>query len=111
MPTRSLGDFYLKDHKYSDNAPKLLTPPYIKWEPELIEYSISKDDKYLVLATDGLWDNLSGKQVFDYINNNIDSNNIAEDLKLLSLRKSIENYNIDMNMLMNIPYGSDRRRI
>ncbi len=39
--TRSLGDQMYK--------------PWVSCQPEVTVYDIKKDDKYLILATDGLW--------------------------------------------------------
>jgi protein phosphatase 1L len=40
--TRSFGDFSLKK--------------FIICEPEITEYCVKKEDMFLILATDGLWD-------------------------------------------------------
>lgn len=36
-------------------------------EPEELEYALGKDDQLLVLASDGLWDHVSGAEVGNYI--------------------------------------------
>lgn len=47
--SRSIGDKYLS--------------PYVICEPELRQFKIQKENKYLVLATDGLWDVLTNQEV------------------------------------------------
>lgn len=47
--SRSIGDKYLN--------------PYVICEPELRQFKLQKDNKYIVLATDGLWDVLSNQEV------------------------------------------------
>ncbi|XP_062266287.1 pyruvate dehydrogenase [acetyl-transferring]-phosphatase 1, mitochondrial-like isoform X2 [Platichthys flesus] len=37
-------------------APHYLTPPYLSAQPEVIRHHIRPSDKFLVLATDGLWE-------------------------------------------------------
>ncbi|CAG8443814.1 10279_t:CDS:2 [Ambispora gerdemannii] len=39
------------------------TPPYVTARPEITHHKISKSDKFLVLATDGLWERLSNDEV------------------------------------------------
>lgn len=50
MPTRTLGDAYFK------KAGVIATP-------ETGIYNINKEDKYIIMATDGLWDELSNEEV------------------------------------------------
>ena len=47
--SRAIGDRMLKD--------------YVSAEPEIIERTITKDDAFIVIATDGLWDVLSNQAV------------------------------------------------
>lgn len=67
QPTRSLGDFYLKQERF--NAPQLgarripdpFSPPYVKWTPEVSTRPVVGGDLFLILATDGLWDEMSSQ--------------------------------------------------
>lgn len=38
-------------------------------------YNIADDDKYLILATDGLWDEYSHDEVASILHNKIDTHN------------------------------------
>lgn len=71
MPTRAIGDLRLKwrdfnfhefdeKHGYRKSIPGF-TGPYINSEPEIQVIELTKQDKYLVMASDGLWDELSRK--------------------------------------------------
>ncbi|KAK3085335.1 hypothetical protein FSP39_001683 [Pinctada imbricata] len=40
-----------------------ITPPYLTAEPEVMKHTLTPNDKFLVIATDGLWDMLSPEQV------------------------------------------------
>ncbi|KAJ3211082.1 hypothetical protein HDU67_004790 [Dinochytrium kinnereticum] len=79
MPTRAFGD---ARYKWSlDIQNKLLpalsrrstprnykTPPYVTAEPEVTHYLIDpKRDKFLVLATDGLYDELESEEVVSVV--------------------------------------------
>ncbi|KAG0461289.1 hypothetical protein HPP92_021586 [Vanilla planifolia] len=55
--TRSIGDGDLK--------------PAVTAEPEIIETTLSADDEFLVMASDGLWDVVSNKEVISIINNTV----------------------------------------
>jgi len=71
MPSRSIGDFRLKYREFNfHNFSKELgyripipdyTGPYITHEPDIQVFDLTKDDKWLILATDGLWDEVSRK--------------------------------------------------
>ena len=60
MLGRSFGDWHLKSHGVS-------------CEPHITRINISDNDKYIILATDGIWDTLEESEVFD-LSKNYDSN-------------------------------------
>nr|CAG4636160.1 EOG090X05SW [Eubosmina coregoni]SVE69786.1 EOG090X05SW [Eubosmina coregoni] len=75
MPLRAFGDFRFKWPRHvlekwvspvvGETAlpPNYKTPPYLTARPELTHYTLSPRDKFLVIASDGLWDLLSPTQV------------------------------------------------
>jgi serine/threonine protein phosphatase PrpC len=66
MPTRSIGDFFLKHEKfqmpYGDQSmgyrPPFIvfTPPYIDYQPDIQQHTITPTDEYIILGSDGIWD-------------------------------------------------------
>lgn len=46
------------------------TPPYLSARPEIIKHTLSPRDKFVVIASDGLWDLLSPTQVVRLVCNN-----------------------------------------
>ncbi|CAM2717281.1 unnamed protein product [Rotaria socialis] len=81
-PFRAFGNIrfkwpknYLKEYlqPYYKNVDALvqfyLTPPYLTVRPEIIKHKLTKNDKFLVLATDGVWDALSPEKVVELIFN------------------------------------------
>ncbi len=63
QPTRSFGDFYLKHPEYNFTNLPVFTGPYVDYRPVVTHFKRLKDDKYLILATDGMWDELEDKDV------------------------------------------------
>ena len=74
QPLRAFGDIQLKQSreelsKIFSFVPnykpfkELHTPPYLTAEPEVFHYKLDASDKFIVLATDGLWDILSNEDV------------------------------------------------
>ncbi len=74
MPTRAFGDLRLKYKEFNNPeqvpAVKGFRPPienfngpYISHLPEIMSFDLTKNDKKVVLATDGLWDELKVKDV------------------------------------------------
>jgi pyruvate dehydrogenase phosphatase len=82
MPFRAFGDIrfkwpanYLREYlqpyyKKGDAIPQFyITPPYLTVKPEITKYKLTKKDKFLLLATDGVWDLLSPEKVVELIFN------------------------------------------
>ncbi|XP_054856692.1 pyruvate dehydrogenase [acetyl-transferring]-phosphatase 2, mitochondrial isoform X1 [Eublepharis macularius] len=81
MPSRAFGDVQFKwsqelQHNVLGNRdetkalniyeyvpPNYHTPPYLTAEPEVTYHKIRRQDKFLVIASDGLWDMLSNEEV------------------------------------------------
>lgn len=73
-PLRAFGDFrykwpidVLKQYvvpQYGEQVipPNYLTPPYLTAEPEISYHLITPRDRFLIVATDGIWDFLSPTQ-------------------------------------------------
>lgn len=74
MPTRAFGDLRLKhdefnfhygmeEHGYRRPIPKEnYSGPYINHLPDIMVHDLTPEDKFLVLASDGLWDELNRKE-------------------------------------------------
>ena len=78
IPLRAFGDMRYKwsvndlksivnilDTPYARNIipPNYYTPPYLTCEPEITHYRLTPKDKFLVIASDGLWEQLSDEKV------------------------------------------------
>jgi len=119
QPTRSLGDFHLKLKEFNKNN-LLFNGPYISNEPEINIFKLNKNDKYLVLATDGLWDDIKSTELSKLIEiyNDIVDEKEEKNIENLSyyilynvLNKICENFGINIKKLMKIKEGKYLRRI
>ncbi|KAM9963000.1 hypothetical protein ACTFIW_006221 [Dictyostelium discoideum] len=68
--SRALGDSFLT--------------PYVIPDPHLSSFTISKDDKFLILACDGVWDLISDEEAVETIAGISDPNKAAETLRDLA---------------------------
>ena len=87
QPTRSLGDLYLK---YSEFRPGMdknsalvpythkdpgrsrrvrspFSPPYVLSRPEIQHVTLTAQDDYLILASDGLWDEMTPQEAVHHL--------------------------------------------
>lgn len=83
-------DYRIKDLSVSRAIGDIKAGPYVTHMPDIFRYRLEKNDKFLVMACDGLWDKLSNQDVVNFIlhecydnttNNRINKNiNIAKKL-------------------------------
>lgn len=87
-PLRAFGDVMFKwsktkqeevfnpkgDKSFADMA-EFLTPPYLAAEPEVMSYQLQRTDKFLILATDGLWDMLSNEEAVEFVRDHLEKQN------------------------------------
>ena len=52
--------------------------PYVTHKPEIFKYKIKKNDKFIVIGCDGLWDVMTNKNVNDFILDKINKIKITE---------------------------------
>ena len=66
QPTRTIGDYYLKKEEYylGEDTYK---GPYLNCVPEIGEHKITKAHKYMIIASDGIWDALSKTQLLNIL--------------------------------------------
>jgi pyruvate dehydrogenase phosphatase len=62
QPTRTLGDYYLKREQYYQ-GPGQFKGPYLHCTPDVVEHQLTTAHRYLVVASDGVWDSLTKNQV------------------------------------------------
>ena len=83
--------------------------PYIKAVPEIKVVDITKDDQYIVMGTDGLWDFLSSKDVAEVIKSSqVGLKHIANSLFSEVMNKAAEEAGMSVERLMSMPPGKKR---
>lgn len=122
MVTRTIGDFRLKelefntqpfDREHGYRTPfKKFTGKYIISKPDIKEFDITKNDQYLVLATDGLWDEVSRKEVCELAQKSETSKeDFCQSLIDLSLEKYASKASITLDQLKKGEFCGSRRSI
>ena len=82
---------------------------YINHLPEIRSYDLNENSKGIVIATDGLWDELSSKDVEDIYNREYqNSNKLIKTLLDQAILKASERHGITADQLRKIEPG--RRR-
>jgi len=77
--TRSIGDPHYKD--------------FITCEPDIVEYTLDKDDQYIIMASDGFWNEISEEETVKLIKGFDKSNGLSNFLVGEALKRKL--YNID----------------
>ncbi|KAJ1939221.1 hypothetical protein FBU59_004197, partial [Linderina macrospora] len=83
MPTRAFGDSRYKwtletqqdlfpvlrprGHRYATTPENFLSPPYVTARPVIVRHKLADTDKFIVIASDGLYDQLSDAEVVDTV--------------------------------------------
>ena len=120
MPTRSFGDLDLKWPEFNNpqqlprdqgyRAPKkTFTPPYISHRPDVLVFDIHPEDKFLILASDGLWDELSEHTVASIVASTNDPKEAADLLLEAALTNAAKNAHMTPSQLKALTSG--RRRL
>lgn len=83
QPTRCIGDFILKSKEFIKSIPLLkrfssFNPPYITSEPEITAFNIGAEDEFIVMASDGIWDELDNQDVVDIVSESLMKGNSVE---------------------------------
>ncbi|KAG1547911.1 hypothetical protein G6F49_010060 [Rhizopus delemar] len=64
--SRAIGDFEFKQSENLSAEEQVVT-----CNPDLIEHEITKDDEFIVLACDGIWDCMTNQEVVDFVHKGI----------------------------------------
>lgn len=120
MPTRSFGDLYLKHNEFNNpmtysSVEGLTRPhirnfkgPYITHRPDVYVNDIKTEDQYLILATDGLWDDVSIQEAADIVATIGDSQTAAQALLERALLNAAASARMPIDSLKQMELGLRR---
>merc|ERR1712196_504398 len=123
QPTRSFGDFHLKDAAYEYDFErnrnlfnKPTTQPYISATPEVSVWPRHPQDELLVLGSDGLWDYLGPDDVQQLARPFLDGGAgrfqaLAQCLVDEVISRAAKAHNMEVSSLEAVPPGPIRRRL
>ena len=122
MPTRSFGDFRLKypEMNFHNQDPvngfrppiQNYSGPYITHKPEIREFDLTSKDVFVVLASDGLWDEINfdevGKLLKEKSSNGVE---VSQTLLNTVLNRSAERHGKSRDFISQLPPGDLKRSI
>ena len=123
QPTKSFGDFHLKraDVKVDPerNQPFLNQPksyPYIDADPDVsVTGRRVGEDKFLIAATDGLWDQFSSHEAVHIVVERLKAGRTVDEAALdlvdAALVRAAEENKISLEEMRRLPPGSSRRNL
>lgn len=82
--------------------------PYIKSVPEISIHEISEHDQFIVMASDGLWDFLNGKEILEFIPQKKNPKEIVEGIFTEVMKRAANDAKLTVESLMKIPPGKRR---
>jgi pyruvate dehydrogenase phosphatase len=112
--SRSIGDVYLKKAEF--NKEPLYTKyrirepfkrPILSGEPTITEHEIQPQDKFLIFASDGLWEQMSNQEAVDIVQNH-PRNGIARRLVKMALQEAAKKREMRYSDLKKIERGVRR---
>lgn len=97
-PLRSMGDYRYKWSKETMMRfvsekfvpPNYITPPYLSAKPDIMYHHLTSKDKFLILATDGLWDMLTPLDVVKLAGQHIQGKAYFTSFQMASPNPTIE---------------------
>ncbi|KAL6123799.1 hypothetical protein ACLB2K_076316 [Fragaria x ananassa] len=112
--SRSIGDAYLKRPEFNKEpllAKFRLSEPFqkpiLKAEPTILVRKLYPEDQFLILASDGLWEQLSNQEAVNIVQN-YPRNGIARKLVKAALREAVKKREIRYSDLKKIDRGVRR---
>ncbi|XP_015906530.1 pyruvate dehydrogenase [acetyl-transferring]-phosphatase 1, mitochondrial [Parasteatoda tepidariorum] len=73
--------------------PNYYTPPYLTAKPEVFHHHLTARDKFLILATDGLWEQMLPHKVVKFVGEHMSGKQTLDLLRLPRRRMSLDDIN------------------
>ncbi|XP_050383259.1 probable protein phosphatase 2C 68 [Argentina anserina] len=114
--SRSIGDAYLKRPEFSLDPsflrfqlPEPLRRPVLSAEPSVYTRVLQPEDRFIIFASDGLWDLMTNKEAVEVVHNN-PREGIAKRLLKVCLSKAARRSSMTYDELKKVEKG-ERRKI
>lgn len=96
-PLRSMGDYQYKFSKKTllelrsgfEVSPHYQTPPYLSAKPDIQHHRLTNKDKFLIIASDGLWDMVTPSEVVKLVGHHMKSTVVPK--KLTNIKPQVLN--------------------
>lgn len=96
-------DFRIKDLSVSRAFGDIDAEPYLTCMPDIYRYKLDKNDKFMVLACDGLWDVMNGQDVVNIILNECyDSTLTTRTNKNVNIARKLAEFAINKGSFDNV---------
>ncbi|KAF2585054.1 hypothetical protein F2Q70_00037439 [Brassica cretica] len=112
--SRSIGDAYLKKAEFNREpllakfrVPETFHTPILLAEPAITVHKIHSEDKFLIFASDGLWEHMTNQEAVDIVNTG-PRNGIARKLIKTALREAAKKREMRYSDLKKIDRGVRR---
>jgi len=121
QPTRAFGDFRLKHPEFNNPQDRDINHgyrmkidnfkgPYISHVPEIQVIEVDRNDKYLILSSDGMWDELTKQDVAKIAEKNLnDKQKLTTDLLNSAIGIAAQKIKISESEIRSIPVGQRRK--
>lgn len=113
--SRSIGDAYLKRPEYAldpsfprFHLPEPLRRPVLRADPAIYVRHLQPRDKFIIFASDGLWEHLANQEAVDIVHNN-PRLGIARRLIVSALAKAAKTRKIPYKEIKKLDQGARRR--
>jgi serine/threonine protein phosphatase PrpC len=84
------GIWRIVDLSVSRSFGDLNAIPYVSHLPDIYNYSLTDNDKFIIIACDGLWDVMSNSEVVNFILNNYNNKDISKLLTDYAIKNGSE---------------------
>ncbi|KAK6126851.1 hypothetical protein DH2020_039412 [Rehmannia glutinosa] len=112
--SRSIGDAYLKMAEFAldpsfprFHLPEPLRRPVLRSDPAMFTRDLQQKDKFVIFASDGLWEHLTNQEAVEIVHNN-PRTGIARRLVVTALEKAAMTRQIPYNEVKKLDQGIRR---
>jgi pyruvate dehydrogenase phosphatase len=92
--------------------PPPYTPPYVGTQPDIFHLTLTPKDRFLILASDGLWDYLTDEEAVEIVSTHYKETPelVAQILIQRALEVAAMESEMSVQQLLSLPAGRERRR-